>query len=194
MSDNKEKRKKVDFAARKTEEEWGKTLDSFFLEATPRIFQWVGWIIALAGIGYIREISGSNVVGFIYAIMYVFLFRYFFAYFYQIEFTGFTILKSEKAKYYASSFFGLLLMLGVYFLATETITAVTDTYTITKKEQDIADKVQLKTNLSDETQAEEKINSSVQPTETLSEMNENPNIANMKDELVDLKTNKDQPN
>lgn len=42
----------IDLAAKKTEAEWIKGADRFWLSATPEMFKWLVWVAALAAVSF----------------------------------------------------------------------------------------------------------------------------------------------
>jgi CHASE3 domain sensor protein len=43
---------KINLKAKKTETEWQKTLDNFWMKAAPQWFEWLGWILILGAITF----------------------------------------------------------------------------------------------------------------------------------------------
>jgi len=188
----KEGAPEIDFSAKKTEYEWGETRDKFFLEATPKIFEWMRWIIVLAVVSYIKEISDSTAIKILLWILYIFTYGYFYSYFYQFKFFGFPGLKTDRARFLGSLFFSFLLTLATILLVTESIRIIAKTYPISQVEQDIEKAEQPEMKPSVKTEMKEKINSSTQPTKTLTKTNEKSNISDVKEQLTDPKVQKDQ--
>jgi hypothetical protein len=83
MSDkeNKAPDRIIDLTAKKTEDEWAYAAQSFFETVTPLWFKWVGWTIALGGILYLADKTGSTPLKAIESISY-FLLSFYFAYFF----------------------------------------------------------------------------------------------------------------
>lgn len=109
----------IDLAAKKTEDGWSYAIQGFFERFTPLWFQWVGWVIALGGVSYLADISGSLILKLIEFISY-WLLSFYYAYYLgslRIEpFHSWAISRSSKFKRSMAllPFFilGMLLWLG----------------------------------------------------------------------------------
>jgi len=110
--------KKVDLSAKKTEAEWGKAIDSFFLYATPLWFDWLKWIIIMGAIQVVADKTQDRLVQMIYHLSYFFLAWYMFGFFYRIEFQGIPLIKSEGKRRIVSGILSLLLIEGMFYLLT----------------------------------------------------------------------------
>jgi hypothetical protein len=108
--------KKVNLSAEKTEAEWLKAIDRFFLHATPVLFKWLEWMIIIGAIQVIANKTQDVSVYLILFICYWFLLFYFISFFYSIEFYGIPWIKSEKRRRTLSIVLSGLLSSGVYNL------------------------------------------------------------------------------
>lgn len=83
MSDNEDETpdRIIDLSAKKTEDQWSYALQNFYEKVTPLWFKWVGWSIALGGISYLAEKTGSLPLKVIESITY-FLLSFYFAYYF----------------------------------------------------------------------------------------------------------------
>jgi hypothetical protein len=79
---------KVDPRTKKSEAAWIESWDRFFLAATPKIFQWLGWCVLLGAVELVREASGSVALAAIQGTCIAALWFYFVAYFNRIEVVG----------------------------------------------------------------------------------------------------------
>ena len=89
---------KIDFQSKKTEYEWQKSFDKFWLKFTHQWFEWLGWILIVGAITYLSEKSNNFIQKATKAISYLLLFFYFQSYFYSIEFYGILWVKKEKTR------------------------------------------------------------------------------------------------
>lgn len=81
-TDDKARDRIIDLKAKKTEDEWAYAAQGFYEALTPLWFKWLGWTIALGGVSYLAEKTGSTPLRVIEATSYVLLslyFAYFFA-------------------------------------------------------------------------------------------------------------------
>jgi len=46
---------KIDFRTKKTEAGWQKVLDNFWMKATPKWFEWLGWVIILGAFTFLSK-------------------------------------------------------------------------------------------------------------------------------------------
>lgn len=107
----------VDFHAERTEREWQQLVDDFWLAATPKLFEWIGWSAALAGIEYVRTLSNSTLLGLLQGICTAALWFYFSAYFAKVKFTGISRERHSKRERFMSIVLSTLLAVGAYLLA-----------------------------------------------------------------------------
>jgi len=88
----------LNLSVKKTEGEWQDAFDRFWLAATPKIFEWFRWVLALAALSYVAKKANSmllqSVVGFANAAVMF----YYFAYFSQFQFRGFPFIKSRRSE------------------------------------------------------------------------------------------------
>jgi len=79
---------KFDFTSKseRTEAEWIKTVDSFWLSFTPKFFQVLEWLFIMGALRFIGEKFDLLFIRFILAISYVCLMFYITAAFYALEF------------------------------------------------------------------------------------------------------------
>jgi len=87
---------KIDLQNKKSEYGWQMAMDNFFLKATPKIFEWIGWVIVLGGLYYVANLTSSDVVNTAYFILLFFTFYYFQGFFYSFEFHRLPFISSEK--------------------------------------------------------------------------------------------------
>ena len=73
---------------KKTEPEWYADLSRFFLNATPKLFEWLSWILILGALSYLSERTGSLPVEIIRFTGYFFFLLYFLFYLNQYTWRG----------------------------------------------------------------------------------------------------------
>jgi hypothetical protein len=94
--------KRVDLSSKKTEAEWQTAIDRFWLDTTPEIFKWLGWVAALAALKVIEQKSGSKIVSAMNGLCYVAMIFYFNAFFFQYEFINTPFVKNSKLRRFVS--------------------------------------------------------------------------------------------
>lgn len=52
----------INLKEEKTEQEWQKTFDEFWLKFTPKWFEWLGWLLIIGALNYITELSDSVIL------------------------------------------------------------------------------------------------------------------------------------
>lgn len=107
---------KIDFDKKKSEEEWLTPLHKFFLAATPKWFNWLGWVFILGALSILAEKSQSMAVTIIYAISFIFFMNYFMIYFYQFEFHNLPFIRNNVVAGIISILFTALLGAGLFLL------------------------------------------------------------------------------
>ena len=82
--------KKIIFnvSEKKTEWEWIKSFDNFFIKIAPKWFELMAWLLILGSLYFISDNYDLILVGLIYYLSYFFLFFYLQGVFYSIEITG----------------------------------------------------------------------------------------------------------
>jgi cellulose synthase/poly-beta-1,6-N-acetylglucosamine synthase-like glycosyltransferase len=106
---------KIDLKAKKTEAEWQKALDNFWVKATPRWFQWLGWLIILGAITFLSEQTKSLLLILVSGASYFMLFFYFQSFFFSLELSGFPFIKSERVRRLVSLIVSAFLSLFVWY-------------------------------------------------------------------------------
>ena len=85
----------VDLKRKETESGWQRLLDRTALAVTPRWFEWLGWVAALAALQYLLAKSGSVVIRIVTTVSTLLLWYYFNAFFFRFEVRGLPGLRSE---------------------------------------------------------------------------------------------------
>lgn len=109
------------WSAKKTEAEWQKTIDYFFLNFTPKWFTFLGWLLILGVLKYIDLETDSRWISLIYGISFMTFF-----FFLQSAFYNFPFYKLLPEKFIISKRFAfvfsivtagaLLIFIQVYLL------------------------------------------------------------------------------
>jgi len=105
---------KIDFQSKKTEYEWQKSFDKYWLQFTHQWFEWLGWILIVGAITYLSDKSNNLILKATSAISYLILFFYFQSYFYSIEFHGLLWIKKENSRRVISIFISGFLAILIY--------------------------------------------------------------------------------
>ena len=116
--------KEINFSAEKTEHEWQTTSDAFFLAATPKLYEWLRWVITLAAISYVQHKSHSTAISVLLGVTYALTFSYFMVFFYQFKFTGLPVLKTPRAARLVSIILSGLLGGATWYLVRESVNAI----------------------------------------------------------------------
>lgn len=90
-----------------------KQLDQFYIKATQKWFEWLGWLLIIGAVTYVEDKEPSIYIKIIQIISYILLFFYFQSYFYQFTFINIPLTKGRPNLARALS----LLMSGVFGLA-----------------------------------------------------------------------------
>lgn len=98
MTDSEDHRIVVDLQRQETEFGWQRWLDRTALAATPRWFEWLGWVAALAALQYLLAKSGSAVIRIVTTVSTLLLWYYFNAFFFAFELRGVPGVRSERAQ------------------------------------------------------------------------------------------------
>ena len=92
----KDTMKKINFQSKKTEFEWQQAFDNFWLDFTPKWFNWLGWVLIIGAIIYLCEKSNSIYLNITKFISFFALFFYFQGFFIHLNFMEFLGLKMKK--------------------------------------------------------------------------------------------------
>ncbi len=76
--------------------------DRFWLEFTPKLFEWLGWVALLAGARFIQEKSPNILLGMIIWLCHVGILFYFSAYFSRFRFSGIPWIHSSRGRWITS--------------------------------------------------------------------------------------------
>ena len=116
--------KEINFSAEKTEYEWQVTSDAFFLAATPKLYEWLRWVITLAAISFVQQKSHSTAISVLLGLTYGLTFSYFMAFFYQFKFTGIPVLKTPRTARLVSIILSGLLGIATWYLIRESVNVI----------------------------------------------------------------------
>jgi hypothetical protein len=108
--------KKIGLHFPRTIVEWNATFDRFWLSATPKLFEWLRWVIVLAAITYAKQQSNSLLLKGLLALCYIAMIWYFQAFFAQYELESLPLVKSKRVKIYLSIALALFMSVGVNWL------------------------------------------------------------------------------
>jgi len=98
MEEPKPKPIELDLRHRESEAGWQRVIDTFALEATPKWFEWLGWVLVLAAFQYLSGQSGSRLVRPIPALSVGLLWLYFNAFFFRLKFKGWPLVRSARVE------------------------------------------------------------------------------------------------
>jgi len=115
---------KIDFKTKKTEAGWQEALDNFWMKATPKWFEWLGWIIILGAFTYLSKIQENMVIKVALGISYIALFFYLQSFFFSVEFHGLPFVKSEKTRRVISLFLSALLSFGTWLFLRKVVSQI----------------------------------------------------------------------
>jgi hypothetical protein len=88
MSDTESTRAEIDLRHQETEAGWQGVIDRFALSATPRWFEWLGWVLVLAAFEFVATKSDNPGVRVAVAASIALLWLYFNAFFFRFHFKG----------------------------------------------------------------------------------------------------------
>jgi len=92
----------LNFAVKKTESGWQDAFDRFWLSATPKLFEWFRWVIALAAFGYVAKKADSTLLQTVVNLANTAVMFYYFAFFSQFQFLGLPFIKTRRSELLAS--------------------------------------------------------------------------------------------
>ena len=94
----KGKKRAIDISVKKTEGQWLWATDQFWLEATPKLFEWFRWVIALAALTYVAERANDQILRSLVGASNFAVLAYYFAYFSRFKLRGLPFIKSRRAE------------------------------------------------------------------------------------------------
>lgn len=107
--------KKRNFGSRKTELEWQKSIDKFYLTYIPKWFEFLNWIILLGIFNFLSSLTKDWRLNLIYIVSNLSLFFYLQSYFYNIHIEGLPFIQKAKSKRIISVIISGLISLGTYY-------------------------------------------------------------------------------
>ncbi len=105
---------KIDFNTKKTEADWQRVLDDFWVKATPRWFEWLDWVTILGAFSFLTKLTQNVIISIAYGFSYVALFFYLQSFFFSLDFHGFPFVKSEKIRRLMSLLISGILSYGIW--------------------------------------------------------------------------------
>ncbi len=99
----------IDLKKKKTEYEWNKAFDNFWLKATPLWFDWLKWVAILGGITFLSNTTNNYLLKIASNVSYLMLFFYLQSFFFSIEFKGFPFIKNERVTRVISIFLSAII-------------------------------------------------------------------------------------
>lgn len=112
---------KINLKAEKTEYEWQKIIDKFWLIFTPNWFNWLSWVLIIGAITYLAEKSNNILLNVAEIISYLSLFHYLQAFFYSLEFHGIPFIKNEKVRRAISLLISAFLASGIFLFLSKLV-------------------------------------------------------------------------
>lgn len=103
---------KIDFRRKRTEAEWQRVIDDFWMKATPKWFEWLGWVLILGAFTFLANQTQNVILKFASGFSYIALFFYLQSFFFSLEFHGLPIVKSETTRRLISLFISGILTSG----------------------------------------------------------------------------------
>lgn len=92
----------IDLTAKRTEHDWAAIFDRFWLTATPKLFEWFGWVLTLGAVLWVAKKTHSDVLQTVVYVMYVAVLFYYAAFFTRFEIRGLPLVKGRKAEFTVS--------------------------------------------------------------------------------------------
>jgi hypothetical protein len=102
---------KIDLAKERAETDWQDVADKIYLLATPKYYEWMGWIAALSALKYLSNKHADYSLTVLSLIGYSLLIGYFQAFFYRFEFVLNDNWTSKKKRTVSLAISGLLTFL-----------------------------------------------------------------------------------
>lgn len=108
--------KSIEIDVRHKTSEWGwqGITDAFALEAAPKWFEWLGWVLTLAAFQYLARQTSSVLATMVSRLSFVLLWFYFNAFFFRIEFKGLPIVRGTRFERFVSIVISGLLSYGCW--------------------------------------------------------------------------------
>ena len=120
---------KIDLKEKKSEAEWQRTVDRFALAATPKWFEWLGWVLILGALTFLEKKVDSVALHILLGISGGLFVLYFFNFFYQFEFENIPFIKSPAVARIVSIVLAGAIGTGLWFLFRAVIDVLGETGT-----------------------------------------------------------------
>jgi len=112
---------KINLKAQKTEAGWQKAVDDFWLKATPKLFEWLSWVLILGVFTFLDKNYKIPIIFAVVIISYLSLFFYLQAFFFSIEFHGAPFVKSDQGRRLISLLLSGILSYSVWLFLTKIV-------------------------------------------------------------------------
>lgn len=115
---------KIDFKAQKTEGMWQKAIDDFWLSATPKWFEWLGWVLILGAFTFLDKSYEIPIVSAVTRISHISLFFFLQSFFFSIEFHGVPFVKSKRIRRIISLLISGILSYSAWLFLTKLVSTI----------------------------------------------------------------------
>lgn len=115
---------KIDLKVKKTEAGWQKAVDDFWLKATPKLFEWLSWVLILGVFTFLDENYEIPIVSAVIIISYLSLLFYLQSFFFSIEFHGVPFVKSDRIRRLISLLLSGILSYSVWLFLYRIVSAI----------------------------------------------------------------------
>ncbi len=115
---------KINLRERKTEAGWQESIDQFFLVASPKFFEWLGWSVLLGGLSFIQKKYESKILAEVVVLSYLMMWGYFNAIFYRLKIIGIFRLDQKKIGQIMSILTSGLITLCTFYCITRVVIEV----------------------------------------------------------------------
>lgn len=100
------------------------SLDRFFLAATPKVFEWLRWVITLAAIGYVQKKTESAAVTVVFVIAGTMLLGYFVAFAFRYRLAEPPEPKFRRTAYWITLVCSMLFGMALLVLALHSVDSI----------------------------------------------------------------------
>ena len=115
---------KIDFNTKKTEADWQRVFDDFCIKATPKWFEWLGWVLILGALTFLTELTQNTILSITSWFSYFALFLYLQSFFFSLDFHGLPFVKSEKIRRLMSLLISGILALCVWLFLIKLVSEI----------------------------------------------------------------------
>ncbi len=118
------KKIKINLNEKKTEAGWQETIDSFWMNVTPKWFELLEWVIIIGAFTFLAKQTQNMILNIVSGISYISVFFYLQSVFFSLEIFGFPKISSGRYRRIVSLTISAILSLGLWLILNKLVSEI----------------------------------------------------------------------